>query len=310
MNKFDRIIKEVGKVIIGKEESIRKILFALLINGNVLIEDIPGTCKTTLVKTFSKVLQVKSKRIQMTSDTLPSDITGFSIYDRESGGFKFLKGPVFCNLLLADELNRTSGRTQSALLEAMEEHQVTVDGKTYILVKPFSVIATQNPFGYVGTQHLPQAQEDRFDLKISIGYPNKQQEIDMLVNRMNCNPLDKADSFLSKIDFIEMQNQVKNIYVSSDIAEYLVNLITETRRSEFIESGASPRVTVSVMELSKAVAFSHNRDFVVPDDIVEIFVSAVGHRMTVKKKYSETMSSEKIAEKIISSVKKPGVNND
>ena len=205
MSEFEKIVSEIKKVINGKESAIRIILCAILANENVLIEDIPGTGKTTLVKAFSKVLQLTSKRIQMTSDTLPSDITGYSIYNKEMEKFEFIKGPVFCNILLADELNRTSGRTQSALLEAMEEHQVTVDGKTYKLDEPFSVIATQNPYGYVGTQQLPQAQLDRFSVKISLGYPSVDEEVNILLNRRTENPLDKLDYVISKKEVEDMQ---------------------------------------------------------------------------------------------------------
>lgn len=309
MSEFEKIVSEINKVINGKESAIRIILCAILANENVLIEDIPGTGKTTLVKAFSKVLQLTSKRIQMTSDTLPSDITGYSIYNKEMGKFEFIKGPVFCNILLADELNRTSGRTQSALLEAMEEHQVTVDGKTYKLDEPFSVIATQNPYGYVGTQQLPQAQLDRFSVKISLGYPSVDEEVNMLLNRRIENPLDKLDYTLSKNDFEDMQNSVKEVFVNESIARYIATLVNITRNSNYIECGGSPRVMVSVMNLSKAFAFSHNRDYVIPEDIKEIFVQAVSHRITLKKEYKGKVTSESLMKNILSTTVMPGVQN-
>lgn len=309
MSEFEKIVSEIKKVINGKESAIRIILCAILANENVLIEDIPGTGKTTLVKAFSKVLQLTSKRIQMTSDTLPSDITGYSIYNKEMGKFEFIKGPVFCNILLADEFNRTSGRTQSALLEAMEEHQVTVDGKTYKLDEPFSVIATQNPYGYVGTQQLPQAQLDRFSVKISLGYPSVDEEVNMLLNRRNENPLDKLDYVLSVKEFEDMQNSVKEIFVNESIARYIATLVNITRNSNYVECGGSPRVMVSVMNLSKAVAFSHNRNYVIPEDVKEIFVQAVSHRITLKKEYKGKATSESLMKNILSTTVMPGVQN-
>jgi MoxR-like ATPase len=309
MSEFEKIVSEIKKVINGKESAIRIILCAILANENVLIEDIPGTGKTTLVKAFSKVLQLTSKRIQMTSDTLPSDITGYSIYNKEMGKLEFIKDPVFCNILLADELNRTSGRTQSALLEAMEEHQVTVDGKTYKLDEPFSVIATQNPYGYVGTQQLPQAQLDRFSVKISLGYPSVDEEVNMLLNRRNENPLDKLDYVLSVKEFEDMQNSVKEIFVNESIARYIATLVNITRNSNYVECGGSPRVMVSVMNLSKAVAFSHNRNYVIPEDVKEIFVQAVSHRITLKKEYKGKVTSESLMKNILSKTVMPGVQN-
>ena len=309
MSEFEKIVSEIKKVINGKESAIRIILCAILANENVLIEDIPGTGKTTLVKAFSKVLQLTSKRIQMTSDTLPSDITGYSIYNKEMGKFEFIKGPVFCNILLADELNRTSGRTQSALLEAMEEHQVTVDGKTYKLDEPFSVIATQNPYGYVGTKQLPQARLDRFSVKISLGYPSVDEEVNILLNRRTENPLDKLDYVISKKEFEDMQNSVKEIFVNESIARYIATLVNITRNSNYVECGGSPRVMVSVMNLSKAVAFSHNRNYVIPEDVKEIFVQAVSHRITLKKEYKGKVTSESLMKNILSTTVMPGVQN-
>lgn len=309
MSEFEKIVSEIKKVINGKESAIRIILCAILANENVLIEDIPGTGKTTLVKAFSKVLQLTSKRIQMTSDTLPSDITGYSIYNKEMGKLEFIKGPVFCNILLADELNRTSGRTQSALLEAMEEHQVTVDGKTYKLDEPFSVIATQNPYGYVGTQQLPQAQLDRFSIKISLGYPSVDEEVNILLNRRTENPLDKLDYVISKKEFEDMQNSVKEIFVNESIARYIATLVNITRNSNYVECGGSPRVMVSVMNLSKAVAFSHNRNYVIPEDVKGIFVQAVSHRITLKKEYKGKVTSESLMKNILSKTVMPGVQN-
>lgn len=219
MNEFKAVLNEVRKVINGKDREIIITMLALLANGNILIEDIPGVGKTTMALAFSKALGLKYGRIQFTPDTLPSDITGFSSFSKESGKMQFNKGAIFCNIFLADELNRTSSRTQAALLEAMEERQVTVDGKSYPLEKPFSVIATQNPVGASGTQLLPDSQTDRFTVRISMGYPSFEAECQMLINRSNQNPLDNVKQALTISELVAMQNKVKEVFVSEDIAK-------------------------------------------------------------------------------------------
>ena len=214
MNKFQLITNEVKKVINGKDRAVVTTLLALLTGGNILIEDIPGVGKTTMAVAFSKALGLEYGRVQFTPDTLPSDITGFAVYNKDTGKFTFNKGAVFCNLFLADELNRTSSRTQAALLEAMEERQVTVEGNTFKLEKPFSVIATQNPTGASGTQLLPDSQIDRFTVRLSMGYPDSDAECKMLLNRSGKNPLDSVNCIVSKNEFLEMQSEVQNVFVS------------------------------------------------------------------------------------------------
>ncbi len=231
MNKFQLITNEVKKVINGKDRAVVTTLLALLTGGNILIEDIPGVGKTTMAVAFSKALGLEYGRVQFTPDTLPSDITGFAVYNKDTGKFTFNKGAVFCNLFLADELNRTSSRTQAALLEAMEERQVTVEGNTFKLEKPFSVIATQNPTGASGTQLLPDSQIDRFTVRLSMGYPDSDAECKMLLNRSGKNPLNSVNCIVSKIEFLEMQSEVQNVFVSDDMARYIVSLISATRKA-------------------------------------------------------------------------------
>lgn len=290
MNEFKTVLNEIRKVINGKDREIIITMLALLANGNILIEDIPGVGKTTLVLAFSKALGLKYGRIQFTPDTLPSDITGFSSFNKENGKMHFNKGAIFCNLFLADELNRTSSRTQAALLEAMEERQVTVDGHSYALEKPFSVIATQNPVGASGTQLLPDSQTDRFTVRISMGYPDFDAECQMLLNRSKQNPLDNVKQAVTVEELIDMQNKVKEVFVSEDMAKYIVMLVTATRQSSLFSRGASPRATLSLKDMAKAAAFADGRDYIVPRDIQNIFVTTISHRVI--------LSSESTAKRI------------
>ena len=290
MNEFKKVLNEIRKVINGKDREIIITMLALLANGNILIEDIPGVGKTTLVLAFSKALGLKYGRIQFTPDTLPSDITGFSSFKKESGKMHFNKGAIFCNLFLADELNRTSSRTQAALLEAMEERQVTVDGHSYALEKPFSVIATQNPVGASGTQLLPDSQTDRFTVRISMGYPDFDAECQMLLNRSKQNPLDNVKQVITVDELIDIQSKVKEVFVSEDMAKYIVMLVTATRQSSLFSRGASPRATLSLKDMAKAAAFADGRDYIVPRDIQNIFVRTISHRVI--------LSSESTAKRI------------
>lgn len=290
MNEFKKVLNEIRKVINGKDREIIITMLALLANGNILIEDIPGVGKTTLVLAFSKALGLKYGRIQFTPDPLPSDITGFSSFNKESGKMHFNKGAIFCNLFLADELNRTSSRTQAALLEAMEERQVTVDGHSYALEKPFSVIATQNPVGASGTQLLPDSQTDRFTVRISMGYPDFDAECQMLLNRSKQNPLDNVKQVITVDELIDIQSKVKEVFVSEDMAKYIVMLVTATRQSSLFSRGASPRATLSLKDMAKAAAFADGRDYIVPRDIQNIFVRTISHRVI--------LSSESTAKRI------------
>ena len=311
MNEFKSVLNEVRKVINGKDREIIITMLALLANGNILIEDIPGVGKTTMALAFSKALGLKYGRIQFTPDTLPSDITGFSSFNKESGKMHFNKGAIFCNLFLADELNRTSSRTQAALLEAMEERQVTVDGHSYQLENPFSVIATQNPVGASGTQLLPDSQTDRFTVRISMGYPNFEAECQMLINRSRQNPLDKVKQAVTVEELINMQNKVKEVFVSEDMAKYIVMLVTATRQNSqnsLFERGASPRAALSLKDMAKAAAFADDRDYIVPRDIQNIFVATISHRVILSAEANaKKISVTKALNEILRTTRQPKI---
>ena len=257
---------------------------------------------------FSKALGLKYSRVQFTPDTLPSDITGFAVYNKDSGKITFNKGAIFCNLFLADELNRTSSRTQAALLEAMEEQQVTVEGHSYPLERPFSVIATQNPAGASGTQLLPDSQTDRFMVRISMGYPDNDSECKMLLNRSHSNPLDDVNCVVTKEQLVEMQNSVKEVFVKREIAEYIVSLASATRNSNLILRGASPRATLSLTDMAKAAAYAAGKDYVTPQDIQNVFLSTLSHRIILSSEsVSRHLNSEQVLKHIMSKVKAPRI---
>ena len=308
MDDFQRIINEVRKVVNGKDEVIANVMLAILTNGNILIEDIPGVGKTTMALAFSKAMGLDYGRVQFTPDTLPTDITGYVVYNKETGKMAFNNGAIFCNLFLADELNRTSSRTQSALLEAMEEQQVTVEGRSYPLNKPFSVIATQNPVGASGTQLLPDSQTDRFTVRLTMGYPDFDEECQMVLNRAKGNPLDKVKQVVTAEQLIKMQQAVQDVFVHEDIVEYIVSLIKATRNSKYILRGASPRATLSLTDMAKAVAFASGRDYVVPKDVRSIFVSTLNHRIILSSEaVSKKLTAQQILLEILKSVKQPKV---
>lgn len=276
-------VNEVEKVIVGKRPEIIMLFTALLSGSHVLIEDVPGTGKTTLAATIAKVTGLSFNRAQFTPDVMASDITGFNIYNRQKEQFEFRRGLVMCNLLLADEINRASPKTQSALLEAMEERRVTVDGVTYDIPDPFMVIATQNPTGYVGTYPLPEAQLDRFALKLSMGYPSAEEEVGILTARRGVNPIDSVAACLSVEDIRELRRFISDIRIDEQLYRYIVTLITATRKSPRLALGASPRASVALMHLAQAYAFIRGRDYVLPDDIGSLFRAAVGHRLMLRQ---------------------------
>ncbi len=276
-------IDEVEKVIVGKRPEIVQLFTALLSGSHVLIEDVPGTGKTTLAAAMAKVTGLSFNRAQFTPDVMASDITGFNIYNRQKEQFEFRQGLVMCNILLADEVNRASPKTQSALLEAMEEGRVTVDGVTYDIPDPFMVIATQNPTGYVGTYPLPEAQLDRFALKLSMGYPSADEEVDILMARRGVNPLDSVETRLSVEEVRELRRFVADIRIDEQLYRYIVTLITATRKNSKLALGASPRASVALMRLAQAYAFIRGRDYVLPDDIGSLFRPAVAHRRMLRQ---------------------------
>lgn len=281
--KLEKVFTEIEKAVIGKRNVVEKLLVALLSGGHVLIEDYPGLAKTLLASTFARVLDLEFRRIQFTPDLLPADITGSHIFDMHSSNFKFRRGPIFTNLLLADEINRAPPKTQSALLEAMQERQVTVDGVTFQLETPFMVIATLNPIEYEGTYPLPEAQLDRFLLKIRMGYPSYEEEVLILKKRVE-RKKDQADveKVLSKNDILELVKKVEDVYVDNTIFTYIVNICRATRELKEVEVGVSPRGTESLLKASRALAFIRGRDYVLPDDVKEIAPSVLAHRLVMK----------------------------
>ena len=280
---YKAIVAEVDSVVIGKHHEIVLLTSALLAGGHVLIEDVPGVGKTTLAAAIARAAGLSFNRAQFTPDVMASDITGFNIYNRKTESFEMREGLVMCNLLLADEINRASPKTQSSLLEAMEEGRVTVDGVTYDIPDPFCVVATQNPSGYVGTYPLPEAQLDRFMLKLSMGYPTLDEEINIIDSRSRKNPLDEVKTVGGVHEIHEMQRIVRDVTVDQKIYRYIVSLVAATRSHASVALGASPRASVAMMKLSQAYAFTRARDYVIPDDVSAVFAHAVGHRLILKQ---------------------------
>ena len=274
---------EVEKVVVGKRSEVLYLLTAMLAGAHVLIEDVPGTGKTTLASTLARVTGLDFKRAQFTPDVMASDITGFHIYNRQKENFEFREGLVMCNLLLADEINRASPKTQSALLEAMEEGKVTVDGATMDIPDPFMVIATQNPAGYVGTYPLPEAQLDRFALKISMGYPSPAEELNIIKARKEENPIKNVSAVLTRDELRAIRRMVTTVHMDDELYKYIVTLITATRKHPALALGASPRASVALVHLAQAYAFLRGRDYVLPDDIAGLFRAAIAHRLMLRQ---------------------------
>lgn len=305
-NSLDSLIENIEKVIVGKRNVIEKVVIALISGGHLLIEDVPGIGKTMIAKALAKSINLDFKRVQFTPDLLPSDIIGITIYNEKTREFEFKKGPIFSNIILADEINRTTPKTQSALLEAMEERQVTVDGATYKLVEPFFVIATENPIEYEGTFPLPEAQLDRFFMKIEVGYPEKNYEIEMLNRLEKTHPIFSIEGVISKDAIIKIQNEVKNIYVDESLKEYIVNLGRTIREDDDIYLGPSPRGLLILMKVSQARAYLSGRNYVIPDDIKELFYPVMSHRIIVKPESKIKGINEKdVLERVLLKVEIP-----
>jgi len=279
-----QILTQVRSVVVGKDQVLLWVLAAILARGHILLEDVPGVGKTTMALAFSRVLDLQYSRVQFTPDVLPSDVTGYSIPDQQTGELRYQTGAVITNLFLADELNRATSRTQSALLEAMEEGQVTVDGTSHSLPRPFVVIATQNPTGAAGTQLLPDSQMDRFMVRLSLGYPSPKDEVAMVLNRQGGNPLHALSGILTREQLVRIQDLVEDTYLRDNVVQYIVSLIGATRGHEEILRGASPRATLAVSAMAKAVARLRGRDYVIPSDVKEVFVHTVAHRLVLSPK--------------------------
>ena len=306
IEKSDQIIKEVGKVLVGKDDVIRKVLMGICAGGHILLEDYPGVGKTTLAMTFATVLGLDYKRIQFTSDTMPSDITGFSVYDKESGQLQFKPGAVNCQLFLGDEINRTSPKTQAALLEVMEEGNVSVDGITHKLPKPFICIATQNPIGSVGTQPLPDSQMDRFMLRLSIGFPSIEEQVKIIRQRQHHNPLEDVREVISAEDILDVQEYLTSITMSDDILVYISTLCENTRKSEYVEMGVSPRGAIALGQVARANAMLEKRDYVIPEDIQNVFYDVCAHRIIMRPQARiEGVTVESFLKDVILSVNPP-----
>ena len=302
----DEILSEIGKVILGKDQQIRKVLMAILAQGHILLEDVPGTGKTTLANAFAKTLGLQNKRVQFTSDTLPSDIIGFSVFDKATGSLKYQHGAIMTNLLLADEINRTSSKTQSALLEAMEEKQVTVDGETRILPKPFVVLATQNPVGSAGTQMLPTAQLDRFLIKLSLGYPDRASQVMLMRDRHMGNPLDRCQVITDANTLEAMIQEAMSVYVADSIYDYVSDLADASRAHPYVVLAISPRGALAICRAAKANAYLEGRDYVVPEDVAAVFRDVSAHRLVLSSKAKlHEQTAEMIAEHLLQTVAKP-----
>lgn len=284
INNLNYLIRNIEKVIEGKREIIKLLIVGLLTNGHILIEDVPGMGKTMLSLALAKSISGDFKRIQFTPDLLPSDVTGGFIYNPKTSLFELKMGPVFTNVLLADEINRTTPRTQSALLECMQENKVTLDGKTFNLSQPFIVIATQNPIEYQGTYPLPEAQIDRFLMKINIGYLTIEDEIKVISKQKIKHPIEELTPVLGVMDIIALQDHVKNIQVSDRMFEYIVKLVASTRSLEGIKLGASPRASISLMKACCAWAMLENRDYIIPDDVMKLLPWILRHRLILEPK--------------------------
>lgn len=308
LEKSEEIVRSIGKVLIGKEDVIKKVLMAVYAKGNVLLEDTPGVGKTTLALAFAKALGLDFKRVQFTPDTMPSDITGFTVYNGETGEFDYKQGAIVCNLFMGDEINRASAKTQSALLEAMEENSVTVDGVTHRLPNPFICIATQNPVGSSGTQPLPESQLDRFMVKLSIGYPDAEEQAEILRRHQSSDPIDSLVRITDRDTLVEIQNYLGSVKISDDIIDYMVALCEETRRHPLIELGVSPRGLLALSRMVRACAILSERDYVVPADVKEVFCDVCAHRIILLPRAKlEGLTPRSILEKVLENTPAPSM---
>ena len=306
VSKLNQIVSNVERVIIGKREAIELALCSFLCKGHVLIEDMPGVGKTSLVSAIAKSFDCSFRRIQFTPDILPSDITGFSMYNQKTGEFEYRQGAIMSQIILADEINRTSPKTQSSLLEAMEENQVTVDGKTYALPQPFIVFATQNPIEYLGTYPLPEAQLDRFFMRISLGYPTAEEESSLLDRFKEENPLKTLQSVTNTGELLRLQEIVMKLHVHQSIRNFVAAIVRKTREDADVALGASPRATLCLFRGAQAWALYNGRDYVLPDDVLKMAVPVLEHRLVLKQEAKfKRLTSSDVVKRVISGIEVP-----
>ena len=306
--KITQLQKELETIIKGKKAVTDKIIMAVLARGHILLEDVPGVGKTTTALALSRLMGMEFNRIQFTPDVVPSDVTGFTMYEKQTGQFMYRPGAVMCNLLLADEINRTSSKTQAALLEVMEEGRVTVDGETHEVPQPFVVLATENPVGSSGTQMLPESQLDRFMVSLSMGYPDHQSLVELLRDRQKVNPLELARTVITREEVLKLQSEVQDVYVADEVLDYIAKLAEATREHEMIVLGSSPRGTLALCRMAKAAAYMSARDYVIPKDVQTVFKDVAAHRMVLdsRARYQEK-SAREILDEILAEVPQPKV---
>lgn len=302
--KINLLQAEIERVIRGKAEAVRLAIVTLLAGGHLLVEDVPGVGKTTLAHALARALDCSFQRIQFTSDLLPSDVIGLSVYDQTSTTFEWRQGPIFANVILADEINRTTPKTQSALLEAMAERHVTVEGVTHPLPQPFIVMATQNPIEHHGTYPLPESQVDRFMLRLRIGYPGLSDEKQMLRDREHGEPLDEVQTVMTAEEILELQRAVSEVTVDDAIVDYLMRIVAATRNSEMLDLGVSPRGTLSLFRAAQALALTEERDYCIPDDVKRLVIPVFAHRITVSSRYASAMRRSEEAEAVLHEILK------
>lgn len=306
MNKLKLIVDEIGKVVIGKENVIKLLVVSITAGGHILLEDIPGVGKTTLAIALSKTLGLKYSRVQFTPDVMPSDIVGFNMYNKKSQNFEYIEGAAVCNLFLADEINRTSSKTQSALLELMEEGKYTVEGVTRELPRPFVTIATQNPFGSAGTQRLPQSQIERFMVKMSMGYPDENAEIEILKGAKD-NKLNVLNNIMTSNELLEYQKMAEECFVKDNIYKYIIDIVNATRSNQYISIGISPRGSIAILKMAKANAVFNDRDYVIQEDIIDTIISSASHRIELSAEgRAKGLTEEQIIKHIVKETKLKG----
>ena len=310
-NRSDRVLNEIERAVVGKRDALELVLLGFLANGHVLIEDFPGLAKTLIARSLAQVFDMDFARIQFTPDLMPSDVTGSSVYNQRTGDFEFRPGPIFTNLLLGDEINRAPPKTQAALLEAMQERQVTIEGRTNPLERPFLVIATQNPIEYEGTYPLPEAQLDRFLLRLRVGYPGREDEWGMLAGRLaRADDEIQLNAVTDRKGLVEMQDAIEQVHVSEAVGSYIVDIVSSTRASQRVQVGASPRGSLALMKLSRCKAALEGRDFVTPDDVKAVAAPALSHRLMLRPElWVQRVQPEDIVRESLATVPTPSAED-